>query len=155
MHAGYQSREFAREEPTPWTPLAKPLSSCRVGLVTTAGVYVKGLEPPFDVEREKREPTWGDPSFRRIPTGTPQEQIGASHLHINTRDILLDINTVLPIQRLQDLAGQGLIGSVASTHYSFMGYQQRGSTEWQMRYAPEVASLFKKDEVDAVILAPA
>lgn len=155
MVAGYQSREMVRQEPIPWTPLAKPLSRCRIGLVTTAGVYVKGLEPPFDIEREKREPTWGDPTFRRIPAGTAQEQIGATHLHINTRDILEDVNVALPIHRLQELAEEGVIGSVASDHYSFMGWQQRGLVEWRTRYAPEVAALFRKDGVDAVVLAPA
>ena len=35
--------------------------------MTTAGISVEGLEPPFDAEREKREPMWGDPTYRRIP----------------------------------------------------------------------------------------
>ena len=62
----YKSQPITRQEPVPWTPLAKPLNESRVALVTTAGIYVKGSEPPFDAEREKREPMWGDPTFRRI-----------------------------------------------------------------------------------------
>jgi hypothetical protein len=50
--------------PIPWTPLAKPLRQATMGLVTSAGISLK-TDPPFDMEREKREPTWGtDPSGR-------------------------------------------------------------------------------------------
>src|SRR4030095_12523265 len=52
--------------PIPWTPLAKPLRQATMGLVTSAGISLK-TDPPFDMEREKREPTWGDRSFREIP----------------------------------------------------------------------------------------
>ncbi len=95
----YRNLPVQREEPIPWTPLRKPLRECRLALVTTAGIYVQGMEPPFDSEREKREPMWGDPSYRRIPRDVRQEQIGVSHLHINNRDILADVNIVLPVHR--------------------------------------------------------
>jgi len=51
----------------PWTPLAKPLNQTTLALVTSAGVSLK-TDPPFDMEREKREPLWGDRSYREIPT---------------------------------------------------------------------------------------
>jgi D-proline reductase (dithiol) PrdB len=142
-----------REEPIPWTPLAKPLNRCRLALVTTAGVYVQGREPPFDTEREEREPTWGDPSYRTIPRDTPQAKIGASHLHINNRDLLADVNIVLPLDRFRELEEAGEIGSLAPTHYSFMGFQLN-TTEWRERYAPEVAERLRQEEVDAVFVTP-
>ena len=151
--AYYRNLPAQREEPVPWTPLRKPLAECRFALVTTAGIYVKGLEPPFDTEREQRQPTWGDPSYRRIPRDVRQEQIGASHLHINNRDILADVNIVLPVGRFLELEAQGVIGSLAQTHYSFMGYQM-DTREWRERYAPEVAALLKDEAVDAVLLTP-
>ncbi len=150
----YRNLPVQREEPVPWTPLGKPLRECRLALVTTAGIYVKGSEPPFDTEREQREPTWGDPSYRRIPRDVRQEQIGASHLHINNRDILADVNIVLPLQRLSELESEGAIGALAQTNYSFMGYQM-DTGEWRQRYGPEVAALMKDEAVDAVLLTPA
>jgi len=38
------------EKPTsiPWTPLPKPLPDARVALVTTGGINVRGVDPPFD-----------------------------------------------------------------------------------------------------------
>jgi len=66
---------------------------------------------PFDVERERREPTWGDPTLRVLPGEPSQSDIDARHLHINTSDLLIDYNISLPAQRLKELAGQGQIGA--------------------------------------------
>jgi D-proline reductase (dithiol) PrdB len=151
--AYYRNMPAQREEPIPFTPLAKPLNQCRFTLVTTAGICHKGIEPPFDAEREKREPMWGDPSFRRFPRDMKQEDIGACHLHTNNRDVLLDMNILLPVQRFLELESEGVIGSLAQTSYSFMGYQPN-TTEWRQRYGPEAAALMKEEEVDAVLLTP-
>src|SRR4030042_2314247 len=121
--AYYRNLPVQREEPTPFTPLAKPLSQCRFALVTTAGIHQEGKESPFDTEREKREPMWGDPSFRRLSRDVKQEEIGACHLHTNNRDILIDVNIVLPVHRFLELESEGVIGSLAPPRYSFMGYQ--------------------------------
>ena len=151
--AYYRNLPVQREEPVPFTPLAKPLSASRFALVTTAGIHRKGTEPPFDTEREKREPFWGDPTFRRIPRDVRQEEIGASHLHTNNRDVLLDVNIALPVHRFAEMEAEGAIGSLAPTSYSFMGYQMN-TTEWRERYAPEAAALMKGEGVDAVLLTP-
>ena len=55
----------------PWTPLAKSLNRTSFALITSAGISLK-TQPPFDMEREKREPTWGDPTYRAIPRGTTE-----------------------------------------------------------------------------------
>jgi D-proline reductase (dithiol) PrdB len=152
--AYYQTLVVQKADPIPWTPLSKPLSEARFSLVTTAGIYVKDFESPFDAEREKREPMWGDPTYRRIPCDVRQEQIGASHLHLNHRDMLEDVNTVLPVQRFLELEADRFIGSLAPASYSFMGYQPN-TIEWRERCGPEVAGLLKDEAVDAVLLAPA
>jgi D-proline reductase (dithiol) PrdB len=152
--AFYQTIVVQKADPVPWTPLAKPLSECRVAAVTTAGIYDTTREPPFDAEREKREPMWGDPTFRRISRDIRQQYVGASHLHLNNRDMVADVDTVLPIHRLAELEAEGVIGSLADTNYSFMGYQPN-TTEWRERYGPEVSGLLKDEAVDAVLLAPA
>ena len=151
--AYYRGLPVQREEPVPFTPLAKPLSACRLALVTTAGIHQKGREPPFDTEREMREPFWGDPTFRRIPRDVRQEEIGACHLHTNNCDVLLDVNIALPVHRFLELETEGAIGSLAPTSYSFMGYQMN-TTEWRERYAPEAAAQMKDEGVDAVLLTP-
>ena len=63
----------------PWTPMTKPLSQTTIALVTSAGISLRS-DPPFDMEREKREPFWGDRSFRAIPRGTTEKDIEANHV---------------------------------------------------------------------------
>ena len=56
-----------RREPV-WTSLAKPLPESRLAIVSSAAVTLADDEP-FDAESERRDPWWGDPSYRRIPAG--------------------------------------------------------------------------------------
>jgi D-proline reductase (dithiol) PrdB len=149
----FQNMQVEKPAAIPWTPLTKPLRDARVALVTTAGINVRGVEPTFDYEREQREPNWGDPTFRRIPRDVRQDQIQTGHLHINNEDIGRDFNVAIPISRMLDLEAAGAIGSLASTNYSFMGYQP-DTTEWSERYAPEAARSMKDEGVDAVVLTP-
>ena len=140
-----------------WAPLPKPIEKCRFALLTTAGLYVKGKEPPFDLEREAREPFWGDPTYRIIPRDVTQKDIGVAHHHINPEGLLQDVNIALPIQRFQELEANGEIGSLAPSHYSFMGYQclPPNTAAWRNQYGPEVARRMKEEGVDAVLLTPA
>lgn len=154
MKAGYEATPVIAE-PAVFTPLPKPLHRCSVALMTSAGVYLKDSQPPFDVEREKREPTWGDPTYRIIPTDVRQEQVGATHLHINTSDILEDVNVVLPIRAFRKLAAEGVIGELAAEHYSFMGFQDRSLVDWKTSQGPDLAARLKERAVDVLLLAPA
>lgn len=154
MKAMYEATPFIDEEPV-WAELTKPLHRCRVALMTSAGVYLKDSQEPFDMERERREPTWGDPSYRIIPANVRQEQIGCAHLHINDADILEDVNVVLPIRAFQQLATEGAIGELADEHYSFMGYQDRRLLDWRSTQGSELAARLKERAVDVLLLAPA
>jgi hypothetical protein len=151
----YQSVESPHES-IPWTPLRVPIREARFALVTTAGIWNKETDPPFDYEREKREPTWGDPSYRVLGRDIRQEQVGAGHLHLNNDDMLEDVNTVLPIARFVELEQAGEIGSLAPSHYSFMGFQgsPANTDAWSDVYVPEVAARMRAEAVDAVLITP-
>ena len=95
----------------PWTPLSKPLNAATLALVTSAGISLK-TDPPFDMEREKREPLWGDRSFRAIPRDTTEADVNANHLHINTNYITQDINVIMPLGRMKEFESEGIIGKV-------------------------------------------
>ncbi len=138
-----------------WTPLAVPIEEATVALLTSAGLYLKDTQQPFDLEREKRNPTWGDPTYRVIPRDVEQSQLGAAHLHINTRDVLEDVNVALPIGRFAELEAEGRIGRLADEHYSFMGFQDSALAGWRNDAAPEVARRLKDAGVHALVLAPA
>ncbi|HKB07949.1 MAG TPA: glycine/sarcosine/betaine reductase selenoprotein B family protein [Candidatus Polarisedimenticolia bacterium] len=145
----------AREEPgvIPFTPPAKPLSACTVALVSTAGV-AHNDDRPFDQEGERRNPWWGDPSYREIPLGTTEKDVRLYHLHIDPRFGEADLDVVLPMRRLAELACEGFIGPPARTHYSLMGYIL-DPKELIEKTAPALAARMRAEGVDAAVLAPA
>ncbi len=152
----YQMTELEPEYPIPWTPLTKPVTVCKFGLVTSAGLYCPAVESPFDVAREQQEPTWGDPTYRTIAATARQEELAASHLHLNCASMEQDVNIVLPIHRFQELTAVGAIGGLAQFHYSFMGFQgfPPDTSLWRTQYGPEVATKLRAEGVDCVLLTP-
>lgn len=138
-----------------WAELRKPLEQAKVALLSSAGMFLPGHQEPFDVEREKREPTWGDPTLRVIPNDVRQDAIDATHLHINTADLLRDMNVALPIDRLNELASAGVIGEAGEEHFSVMGFQQEGADAWRTETGPEIVARCHAADIDALILAPA
>lgn len=153
----YKMSQVTAEMPIPWTPLARPLDQARFSLVTSGGLYHEGHEPPFDLDGERRNPAWGDPSYRTLPTDMNPGQAAVSHLHLNPVDIEADMNILLPIQRFQELVNAGRIGSLAAQAYSFMGYQGFPADQqpWKEIYGPEVAGKLLADQVDCVLLTAA
>jgi D-proline reductase (dithiol) PrdB len=137
----------------PWTPLSKPVNQARFSLVTSAGISLK-TDPPFDMEREKQEPTWGDRSYRPLPKDTTEGDITANHLHIHTGFILKDINVMLPLARMKEFEQEGIIGSLAPTAYSFYGFQWE-NTDFLTEAIEPMSKQMKVEGVDAVILIPA
>ena len=152
----YETSEREPELPIPWTPLPRPLSDCKFGLVTSGGLYHRGVGTPFDLDRELSEPTWGDPTYRAIPLDIPQGELGVSHLHVNTEAVSEDINVLLPIERFQELVAGGEIGDLADPAYSFMGYQgyPPDASAWRDTFGPQVADRFKAQDVHCVLLTP-
>lgn len=143
--------------PIPWTPLKKSIELCRFTLVTSGGLYDKRRDPPFDLAREEREPSWGDPSYRAIPSTIPPGDVGASHYHLNTEGVLADRNLLLPIDRFRELVDAGQVGGLTPHHYSYMGYQGFPSNlgAWIKTYGPEVAGRMREEEADCVFLTSA
>ena len=137
----------------PWTPLSKPVGYTTFALVTSAGISLKS-DPPFDMEREKQEPTWGDPTSRKLPRDTKESDITVNHLHINCTPIFEDINVILPLARMAELEAEGAIGALAPTAYSYYGFQW-DSTEFLEKGIAPMAETMTSEGVEAVLLTPA
>ena len=137
--AAFDCPNFTTE---PWVT-GPPLSQRRVGVVSSAGLLVRG-GMPFRGR---------DPDYHTIPPGTRPEDLLISHVSINfdRTGFQEDWNDVFPIDRLNELAAEGTIGSVADTHYSFMGAAEPDLIE---PHARELAGRLKQDKVDAILLAP-
>jgi len=137
---------------TPWAPLRKPLAECKVTLVSTAGIYLKG-DTSFDYERERREPTWGDPTHREIPRTAGQDDCEYSHLHIDTSFMYRDRNVAWPVDVFLAFEREGVIGRLADTLYSIMGYVPNFHPLLK-KTAPKMAAKMREEGVDAAFLFP-
>jgi len=136
-----------------FTPFEPRLAEASIALLTSAGLSLQGEQHPFDLERERREPTWGDPSHRVIPHQADSELV-MSHLHVNSADVLADRNVALPIDVLDELVAEGRAGSAAPNHLSVMGYQQAGLEAWRTETAPAIVELLRDQRTHGVVLAP-
>lgn len=136
-----------------WAPFPVRLAEASIAIVTSAGLSIDGEQPPFDVERERQEPTWGDPTHRVIPHGCAQP-LAMHHLHVNTADVLADRNVALPMDVLDDLVRDGRVGAAAPNHVSVMGYQQAGLDTWRTETAPAIIELLRDQRTHGVVFAP-
>ena len=129
-------------ETTPWcSPPA--LNEARVCIVSTAGIHLKD-DVPFGL---------GDHGYRLIPGTVAEENLVMTHVSPNfdREGYNQDLNVIFPINRLQELAIEGVIGSVSDIHASFMGATDPRAME---KSAAELASVIRADGVDVVLLVP-
>lgn len=144
-----QIRAAAASSPMPElgpTPLTRPpaLAEARVAIVTTAALALPG-DPP---------PRGGDPSFRVLPDGS-DVRLGHESPNFDRSGWLSDPNVVFPVDRLRELADQGVIGAVAPRHLSFAGNQQPTTlSAITLDSGPAAAALLRGDGVDVVLLTP-
>ncbi len=127
---------------TPWAQGGK-LSQRRVALLSTAGLHTRDDRPFAGME--------GD--YRVIAGNSRANELVMTHVSTNfdRTGFQQDWNVVFPLDRLHELAEQGVIGSVADYHYSFMG----AADPAQMKpSAGTLAGLLKGDNVDAAFLIP-
>jgi len=137
-------------EPTPWTFVTKPLSECRVALVTTSGIHHKDQQP-FDMQDSE-----GDPSFREIAGATIGRDYQITHDYYDHSDAEKDLNIIFPIDRLRDLQTEGVIGDLAERHYSLMGHIDGHHIATLInRSARQIVEKLRQDAVDVVLLTPA
>ena len=152
----YEGRgPFPGEEAPVWAPFEKRLAAARIALLSSAGLYIKGRQPTFDLDREQANPEWGDPSWRSIPAATAPADIAAAHLHINDEDIRSDPEIALPMRLLSELVAEDEVGSATAEHLSVMGYQDRSLEGWQKETAPALIEKLRDLQADGIILAPA
>ena len=136
-----------------WAPFEKRLKQSKIALLTSAGMYLQGSQEPFDMEGEKANPEWGDPTWRAIPSN--EKDFGFAHLHINPEDMRTDPEIALPSRLLSTLAEEGVIGSTTSEHLSVMGFQERSLQGWKETTAPQIVAWLRDQNADGMILAPA
>ncbi len=137
-------------EAVPWAPPQKPLSECKLALVTTSGVHHTAQEP-FDMQDSD-----GDPTFRTIDGATITNGYKITHDYYDHSDAEKDLNIIFPLDRIMELQQEGVIGQLADTHYSFMGHiDGRHIATLIGQAAKQVVEKLRQDQVDVVLLTPA
>jgi len=140
---------WRRIDPVPWSPIDKPLSACRLALISSAGFSLPSQQP-FD-ERVRG----GDSGFREIPADADVHALIETHRShaFDHAGLAQDANVAFPIDRVRELADALRIGSVNRRHVSFMG-SITAPGRLVRETAPAVARLLVDDGVDVALLVP-
>ncbi len=146
---------------TPFTPLSKPLSAVRIGLLTSSGHFVAGDDPqPFGIEDMTQDEAIrriddflkSAPQLSHIPVDTPPENLRVRHGGYDVRAAQADPNVNLPYVLLQELANAGVFAEFAPTVYSFVGATSQ--LRLQKHEGPAWVELCQAQGVDAMVLVP-
>ena len=128
-------------ESRPWVS-GPPISQRRVAIIGTSGVHM-----PND-----RTFVYGESdSYRIIPGNANVDELMMAHgeTTFDRTGFQRDSNILFPLDRLRELAAEGVIGSVADFHYSFGVPMPAKDFEIAAR---EIAAQLKKDRVDAALM---
>lgn len=136
-------------DPVPSATLDKPLSQCRLAVISSAGLVAPG-QPRFDESIKG-----GDPSFREIPSDADVATLVDTHRSesFDHTGLARDPNLAFPIDRVRELAQRGRIASVNHRHFSFMG-SLTATRRLTHHSAPKIAQSLVDDAVDIALLVP-
>ena len=127
---------------TTFPSLGKPLSRCRVGVVTTSEMARRGVEP-------------GPDNLRRLvyslPTGIPMDELySRKSAYDRYAPSLDDVDSYLPLTHLHRFVAEGRIGAVAPRFQTIYNeYSQRKTLTVD---APEILKQMREDRVDVAVL---
>ena len=143
-------RAYSAQQPVPqfdapaFTPLSKPLAEARIAIVTSAALH----RP----DQDRFAPA--DTSFRALDRADRDLVLGHWSPNFDHSGFQLDLNVVYPIDRLEELAAEGVIGDVAPRHFAFAGNQPETVSEVRLDTGPACAAELLADGVDVVVLTP-
>lgn len=144
----YPGSMITKETYVPLARLQKPLSESRLTFVSTAGVQPRGTLP-FDVVHPV-----GDYTFRRVPSHLKPADLEIHQLKYPTAGAARDLNVIFPIERLQELAAEGIIGGLAPNFFSFIGYNM-DADRFERTLAENIADAVAVEGADVALMSPA
>ena len=144
----YPGSMITKNDVVPLAPLSGPLADARLTFVSTAGVQPRGTLP-FDVVHPV-----GDYTFRRVPSDSTPRDLEIHQLKYPTDGAHRDLNVIFPIERLQELAREGLVGQLTESFFSFIGYNMDPEL-LERTLAEDLAEAVADEQADLALLAPA
>ncbi len=141
---GYsQPYAWAQHDDAPFTPLKKPLSECRVGMITTAG------KMDAEVEREGRRKVRELYAMSANPA--PTRMFTADLFWDKVATHTDDVESFLPLKRLAEYAAGGRIKSASPRFYGVPTDYSQGRTS--SRDAPKILEWCGEDGVEVMLLS--
>lgn len=136
---------WAHFEDVPFAALTKPLSRCRVGLVTTGEMAVLGEPGPWDDEADAARDVYA------LPTSTPTEKLYTRKEAFDRYETTLDdVESYLPIARLREYTDQGRLRDLAPRFQVI--YSQYSQRKTMTVDAPEILRQMREDGADVAVL---
>ena len=121
----------------------KPLSEAKVAIVTSASLHHED-DDDFAV---------ADAGYRVLHRDRRDIVCGHWSPNFDATGVSADLNVVFPIDRLEEMAADGAIGSVSAVHLAFAG-NQFDLAAIRMDGGPAGAKYLLNHEVDVVLLTP-
>lgn len=151
LSLGYEEPyRWAHHDDAPFTRLAKPLSECRVGILTTAAPHRpeygdQGPGAAYNAEAKFRH-TYSLPTDASIDLRI--SHIGYDRKHTTAEDQ----RCWFPLEQLRLQEAAGRIGGISPRFYGIETTRsQRQTTE---RDAPEIVRMMREDGVDIALCVP-
>ncbi len=144
----YPGSMITKDDSVPLATLRRPLSESRLTFVSTAGVQPKGTLP-FDVVHPV-----GDYTFREVPSDSSPVDLEIHQLKYPTDGAHRDLNVIFPIERLQELRDEGVVGGLTADFFSFIGYNM-DPVLLERTLAEDLAQAVQDAHADLALLAPA
>ena len=127
-------------EETYWTPPV-PANERRISVVSSAAVSKRGDKAFSWLARDCR-------SINKHERDLVMTHVAVEYDRTAWQQ---DLNTIIPFDRLEEMAADGEIGSVADEHFTFMGAADPVDME---KSARETAERMRQDNVNTVFLIP-
>jgi hypothetical protein len=147
---GYAPYRWAHYADVPFAPLPRPVSQCRVALITTAAPY-----RPDKGDQHAGGPYNAGAKFYSIYSGDVEQDhdLRISHVAIDRKHTTgEDIGSYFPLAELRRTAREGLIGTLAPR---FHGVPTNRSQRHTLNEdCPELVRRCREDGAEAAILVP-
>jgi D-proline reductase (dithiol) PrdB len=139
---------FVQNKRAPFTPARRALPMLNLAVISSAGGYIDGTQP-FDVQSPD-----GDATFREIPIEVETEDLRFAGRGYDTTAVQSDMNSQVPIQRLLEFQGNGIIGQLNQVWWSFSGFIPNAAKIVDAMI-PELIDRVHRYDVRAALLIPA
>jgi D-proline reductase (dithiol) PrdB len=139
---------FVKNETAPFSTLKSALPMLNLMLISSAGGYIEGTAP-FDITAGD-----GDLTFREIPVEVEAADLKFAARGYDPTAVLEDMNSQVPVQRLQEYQANGVLGALNPIWFSFCGHIPNAK-KMVDEMIPEFTARVKRYDVQAALIIPA